>query len=61
MDAQKQAQQLRDALRIIESEYLVTSPQQKWFQDKHLKDHQESNREDDRSTRLVCVTHIINI
>ena len=39
MDAQEHAQQLRDASRIIESlnTYIVTSPQQKWFQDKHLK------------------------
>ena len=48
MIAQKQTQQLRDTSRIIETEYLVTSLQQKWFQDKHLKDHQKSNREDDR-------------
>ena len=45
MDAQKQAQQLRDSSRIVESENLVTSPQQKWFQDKHLKGHRESDRE----------------
>ena len=44
MHAQKHAQQLKDSSRIIESEYLITSPQQKWFQDKHLKTIRNSKK-----------------